>query len=72
MNNNWITNQLPDDDILVLVRVESTELPICLGYHDAGRWFYSDSAGHLAIEPRVLGWMHLEDAAKHLDATPPI
>jgi hypothetical protein len=54
----------PDDDVLVLLRLDSDEYPVWPGYHEAGRWV--DAQGPY-FDHQVLGWMHLEDAAKKLD-----
>ena len=55
---------LPDSDILVLIRTRSTEYPIVLGFHDGECWRLDSDA---KVGCRVVGWMHLHDAAKLLD-----
>lgn len=68
MKSHWNPhNEPPDDDTLVLMRQASEEYPIWPGYHEAGQWI--DVHGG-TVDVQVLGWMHLEDAAKHLDAKP--
>lgn len=61
---NW-QSDLPDSDILVLVRVDDVEEPVSTGFHDGEVWRYANAG---AIEHPVLGWMHLHDAAAKLDA----
>lgn len=40
----WIdaTEQLPDEDLIVLIRTTSTTEPVWLGYLDAGHWRNAD------------------------------
>lgn len=59
----WHTD-LPDADITVLMRLDSEEWPIMLGYYDGECWRDIDA---MRQDAKVLGWMHFEDAAKHLD-----
>jgi hypothetical protein len=60
---------MPDSDICVLMRLDDDEFPVLVGYHDGEHWrtddaeFISPKLGH-----EVIGWMHLETAAKILDA----
>jgi hypothetical protein len=62
-NTHWKPGK-PDEDVLVLCRVTDDEEPIQMGFVDEGRW--CDDGGGL-MDARVLGWMHLEDAALLLD-----
>lgn len=62
----WITNSLPDDEITVLMRLKDDEYPVWPGFIDEGIWCSCDAS---IVEGPVLGWMHLEDAAKALDVT---
>jgi len=64
---NWIHDTLPDDELLVLVRVQDEEYPIHLGFHEDGEWHYDNAA---TIDLPVLGWMDLHDAAQTLDHAP--
>lgn len=56
---------LPDDDISVLIRVESDEDPVTCGFHSDGAWCSFEIG---VIDAPVTGWMHLHDAARILDA----
>lgn len=62
---NWNpASEPPDDDVLVLLRLDSEAYPIWTGWHAAGQW--REVLGG-KTDAKVLGWMHLEDAAKKLD-----
>ena len=61
----WNTLPLPDDEMLVLLRVEDLDQPIALGFHEDGRWFNAD---HTQVKLPVIGWMDIHDAAQKLDA----
>ncbi len=61
----WVTDSLPDSDLTVLVRTNDRELPVWPGFHDGEFWRTADASTVVGI---VLGWMNLEDAAKHLDS----
>ena len=61
---NWITNMLPDDDLLVLIRTEDTAYPIVFGHHSDGVW---EDEEYDQMEEGVIGWMHIEDATSILD-----
>lgn len=63
--NAWITDTLPDDELTVLMRLQDDEYPVWPGFRDSDEWHSCD--GSTVIGP-VLGWMHLEDAAKRLSA----
>jgi len=63
----WITDQLPDSETTVLMRLQDEEYPIWPGFHDEGEWCNADAT--LVTVP-VLGWLPLETAAQKLD-TPP-
>lgn len=65
MTKSWNTDTPPDDDTTVVIRYESEDYPIMLGFHQAGNW-YADDAGPLVAE-WVFGWMDLEEAAEALD-----
>jgi len=60
----WITNQLPDDNITVLVRLDYGVMPIWPCFRVAGRWYSDDG---LVVISDVTRWMHLDDAAALLD-----
>ena len=59
----WNTS-LPDSDITVLMRVTDDEFPVWPGFHDGTEWRNADGSSK---DEGVIGWMHLEDAAKALD-----
>lgn len=59
----WITDQLPDSDMTVLMKLSDAEFPIWPGFHDGERWCSADA---LTVVGPVLGWMELETAAKLL------
>jgi hypothetical protein len=60
----WITSELPDSDMTVLMRLKDSENPIWPGFHDGESWRTADAA---TVEGPVLGWMELEAAALMLD-----
>ena len=67
MMKNWNDpNNPPDDDMEVLVRIDSEDYPIATGSLEYGYWYVSPS---IYGEPlvKVIGWMHLHDAARMLD-----
>lgn len=61
----WITNQLPDSDMTVLMRLDDEAYPVWPGWHDGERWRSADAS---LVEREVIGWMELEDAARILDS----
>jgi hypothetical protein len=63
--NIWTTDMLPDSDLTVLMRTSDIAYPIWPGYHDGEEWISCDGS---SVDGPVLGWMHLEVAAKILDA----
>lgn len=65
-SGGWISpaTKLPDDDISVLIRTNSQDWPLALGWLDAGVWRELSAD---AIDAEVTGWMHMEDAAGILD-----
>ena len=71
MNTNLTTlrwrspEELPDDEITVLLRLNDPEWPVSLGFHENGEW--RDNLADQIATDIVLGWMHLEDAARLLD-----
>ena len=71
MNTNLSTlkwkppEELPDDEITVLLRLNDSEWPVSLGFHENGEW--RDNLADQIATDIVLGWMHLEDAARLLD-----
>ena len=56
---------LPDDDITVLIRLKSKDSELTEGCHSGTQWYDSYQ---LNVTDFVTGWMHLEDAARILDA----
>lgn len=64
MSDQWITAELPDADLTVLMRLQDLEYPIWVGFHDGDGWRSADST---SVDGPVLGWMQLEDAAAALD-----
>ena len=62
----WIDpdNEMPDSEITVLMRLDDEEYPIWPGFWDGEKWRQAD-AGEVGC--RVVGWMHLENAAMILD-----
>lgn len=64
--NGWITNELPDSELTVLMRVTDDEYPVWPGFHDGEGWRYAD-ATYVLPPQKVTGWVHLEDAAKAID-----
>jgi len=65
MFGNWNDPQdPPDNDIVVLVRVDDEETPIFTGNLDEG-WRYYPMGG--LIQKKVLGWMYFIQAAFILD-----
>ena len=61
----WITDGIPKEPKIVLVRVDSKVRPIVEGYNIGERW---RKANGTPILGNILGWMHIEDAVKILDA----
>lgn len=61
--SGWITDQLPDSDMTVLMKLSDAEFPIWPGFHDGEEWRSADSS---TVSGPVLGWMELEDAAELL------
>jgi hypothetical protein len=61
----WITNELPDSDLTVLIRIEHDAEPIVIGFHDGECW---RDIGAGRLESPVNGWMNLDAAAAILDA----
>lgn len=56
---------LPDSDITVLMRLNEVE-EIWPGFHDGEYWRYA--SGDRLMTSKVRGWMHLDEAARILDA----
>jgi hypothetical protein len=63
-DSNWITDELPDDEMTVLMRLKDDEFPVWPGFRDDGVWNSCDGS---TVQGPVLGWMHLEYAAHCLD-----
>jgi len=61
----WITDTFPDDEVTVLLRLDDAEYPVWPGFREDGQWRSADAT---TICGPVRGWMHLEDAANHLDS----
>lgn len=59
-----MTNQLPDSDITVLMRLDDDEYPVWPGFHDGEQWRVADGE---QVTTNVTGWMHLGVAAGILD-----
>jgi len=57
---------LPDDETAVLMRTKDEDFPVKSGCHLDGGWISNE--GGLESDYNVTGWMHLEDAARILDA----
>jgi len=69
INENWnSTSYMPDDTMLVLVRLDDGDLPICFATYEEGQWRYSPLGG--VIDKYVMGWLDLHDAAAVLDNQP--
>lgn len=66
-NFRWITDQLPDSEMTVLMRKQDEEFPIWPGFHDGENWCDCDAS---TVEVPVLGWMELEEAAAIIDGKP--
>lgn len=62
----WVRDTMPDSDVTVLMRLDSEEYPIWVGFHDGEAWCSADASS--LADGVVIGWMHLDDAAKTLDA----
>lgn len=60
----WTTDQLPDSDTTVLMRLDDPEAPVWPGFHDGDCWRYAEAN---AVEVRVLGWLDIDYAAGMLD-----
>lgn len=64
----WRSSEdLPDDETTVLVRRASDEYPLALAFYGENAWVDCTCQALTYIED-VTGWMHLEDAARILDA----
>lgn len=50
----------------MLIRLNDDEWPLVLGWHEDGQW--SDTNADEVAESKVIGWMHLHEAAQILDA----
>jgi hypothetical protein len=62
---NWNDpKDLPDDDMEVLVRIDSEDYPIAPAVLDEG-WRFMPMGG--LILQKIIGWMHVHDAATILD-----
>jgi hypothetical protein len=61
-HTGWISpdDEMPDDETLVLLRVDDDEYPVNMGFHESDGWRFTSAD---LIEEDVLGWMHLHDAA---------
>lgn len=59
----WRTD-FPDADIEVLVRLDNEEFHLGVACYDGEKWMECDQEMCCAVR----GWMHLEDAARILDA----
>lgn len=57
---------LPDSDITVLMSLDDEEYPVWPGYHDGETWRTVDDDS--PVEGRVIGWLHLHEAAELMDA----
>jgi hypothetical protein len=55
----------PDADIRVLIRVDSPDYPLAVGFTDGSVWHFDDG---FSVAGTVLGWLDLDDAAALLDA----
>lgn len=59
--------ELPDDDITVICRFESEDYPVYPASHDEHGW--GDGCGSVGTyTDKVIGWMHIHEAAEILDA----
>jgi hypothetical protein len=64
MQNQWITDRLPDADTTVLIRLSDEEYPIWPGFHDGNGWVSADGT---TVQGPVMGWMEMDKAEKMLD-----
>lgn len=62
--SKWVTGKLPDDEVTVLARLKDSEYPVWPCFHEDEEWHSCDGS---TVEGPVLGWMHLDVAAKVLD-----
>jgi hypothetical protein len=67
-SGGWVSPEqsMPDAEICVLIRVQSEDWPLAIGWSDGVRWFELSAD---PIDSTVTGWMHMEDAAGILDTT---
>lgn len=59
----WNTD-LPDSDVLVMVRLASAEYPVEIGFHDGEGW---RTEANRRINTPVVGWLHLDEVVTRLD-----
>jgi len=65
VKSHWITDSLPDEETTVLMRLPNSDYPVWPGFREDNEWNTCDGS---TLDGPVQGWMHLEDAAKCLDA----
>jgi hypothetical protein len=61
----WVKDSLPDSDLTVVVGTNYPEFPFWRGFPVGVFWRRAVATTAVGL---VLGWMNLEDAAKHLDS----
>jgi len=62
----WVTNEKPALDVIVLVRLNSDEFPIWVGFCDASGWHFGSGLNQ-SISIQVIGWMPLSSGVFILD-----
>ena len=63
-------DEMPDDEIEVVIRRRGDEYPVALGYREGGRWFMADCSSpecEADDSMTITGWLHLEEAAAIID-----
>lgn len=58
-------NDPPDSDITILLRLADTENPVWPGFHDGTAYRFADAT---ICTAKIIGWMHLDEAAALIDA----
>ncbi len=58
-------NDPPDSDITILLRLADPENPLWPGFHDGITYRFADATTCTA---KIIGWLHLDEAADLVDA----
>lgn len=57
---NSPAEQMPDDDLTVLLHLEDEECPVWPGYRDGDQWLLADAMP----APKVLAWANMPEGSR--------